>query len=119
MASPSRITRNRFHGVEKELSARRAELMARLARQRSEVFEEPEPDDEGAEANRNLARHMVLATLDRERRTLTEIEFALKRLKSGEYGICNTCGDEIPDARLRALPWAHFCLKCAERSATA
>src|SRR6185437_5858683 len=119
MATTPKAIRTRHHALEKELSTRREALLARFAEQRSEAFLEREPDDECAEANRNLARHLILTTLDRERRTLQEIEVALQRMKAGDYGQCEICGTTIPDARLRALPWTRFCVHCAERSPSA
>ena len=119
MATTPREIRTRRHALEKELSAQREALLARFAEQRSEAFAEHEPDDECGEANRNLARHLILTNLDRERRTLQEIDVALHRMKTGDYGQCEICGTSIPDARLHALPWTRFCVHCAERSASA
>jgi len=45
---------------------------------------------------------------------LEEIDEALERVESGEYGRCETCGADIPDARLEVLPDARLCLKCQE-----
>jgi DnaK suppressor protein len=57
----------------------------------------------------------VLAALDDEaRRTVMLIDAALKRIENGSYGICAKCGTEIPEARLKALPYATTCVKCAE-----
>lgn len=114
MATMTREVSRNFTGLEKELSAKREALMARFAEQRAEVLVDREPDDEGAEASRNFSREFTFAILDRERRTLVEIEEAQKRLKAGEYGICDACGTQIPDARLRALPWTRVCVHCAE-----
>ncbi len=119
MATTPKAVRTRYHALEKELSAQRDALLARFSEQRSEAFVEHEPDDECAEANRNLARHLILTNLDRERRTLQDIDVALERMKAGRYGQCEVCGTIIPDARLRALPWTRFCVHCAERSASA
>ena len=119
MATTPKAVRTRYHALEKELSAQRDALLARFSEQRSEAFVEHEPDDECAEANRNLARHLILTNLDRERRTLQDIDVALERMKAGRYGQCEVCRTIIPDARLRALPWTRFCVHCAERSASA
>lgn len=119
MATAPKAIRTRYHAFEKELFIQREALRARFTEQRSEAFVEQEPDDECAEANRNLARHLILTNLDRERRTLQEIDVALQRMKAGRYGQCEICGTSIPDARLRALPWTRFCVHCAERSASA
>src|SRR3972149_6052549 len=52
------------------------------------------------------------ASSDRERDKLVLIDEALKRIKDGNYGICENCGDEIGEDRLRAMPFAKFCLSC-------
>jgi DnaK suppressor protein len=60
------------------------------------------------------ARDLAIRSLDRSVRRLRQIEEALRRLDKGEYGICANCEEEIGAKRLRALPWAQFCLKCQE-----
>jgi DnaK suppressor protein len=42
------------------------------------------------------------------------IEEALDRINSGDYGVCLSCEEEIPEKRLRALPWARYCVTCQE-----
>jgi len=46
--------------------------------------------------------------------TLTKVDAALRRLEEGSYGDCFECGDEIAEARLRALPFAVRCKDCEE-----
>ena len=46
--------------------------------------------------------------------TLGNITAALSRLEAGDYGICHECEEEIPEKRLRALPFATKCLQCQE-----
>ena len=50
---------------------------------------------------------------DAARREIWAIDTALQRLGQGLYGICRHCGDEIPTARLRALPHATTCVDCS------
>ena len=45
--------------------------------------------------------------------TLTEIEHALEKFDGGTYGVCETCGAAIPEARLEAKPAARHCINCA------
>jgi DnaK suppressor protein len=45
------------------------------------------------------------------------IEEALRRLNTGSYGICQACEERIPEKRLRAVPWARYCVGCQERLA--
>lgn len=47
---------------------------------------------------------------------LAAIEAALKRIDRGDYGRCVDCGQDIPDRRLAAIPWAARCIACEERS---
>ncbi len=57
-----------------------------------------------------------------ESRELARIEYALERMREGQFGICEGCGAGIPLARLNALPYATYCIACqreAERQGTA
>jgi DnaK suppressor protein len=116
MSTVARISTRTFTVLEKELDSQRNELRRRIDRHRLEVVADREPDDEVAAACENASRDMLAATLERERRTLNEIESALSRMKKGEYGTCDDCGVTIPTARLNALPWARRCVQCADRA---
>lgn len=47
---------------------------------------------------------------------LKGIDTALRRLQADpeEFGECRDCGDEIPLARLKVVPWAAFCVACQD-----
>ena len=47
-----------------------------------------------------------------ESRELAHIENALKLIREGKYGHCESCGASIPLARLQALPYATSCIDC-------
>ena len=49
---------------------------------------------------------------------LQEVESALGRLGSGEYGTCANCGTSISPKRLQAVPWATNCLDCQDQVPT-
>jgi DnaK suppressor protein len=51
--------------------------------------------------------------------TLNKVDAALRRLDDGTYGDCYECGEEIAEARLRALPFAVRCKDCEEARETA
>ncbi|MCA9870125.1 MAG: TraR/DksA C4-type zinc finger protein [Caldilineae bacterium] len=55
----------------------------------------------------NLARRNVLT------QRIEEIEQALERDSTGDYGICEYCGTEIDPERLRILPHTRRCVRCA------
>lgn len=48
-------------------------------------------------------------------RRYREVVAALKRIESGEYGLCEECGEQIGQARLMAVPYALRCRRCQER----
>jgi DnaK suppressor protein len=106
----------KYRALEKQLLSERQELGKRIETRLADVSVEREPDDEAAQATYSVTRDISAATLERERRTLTEIEAALRRIANSHYGICESCETTIADARLRALPWARLCISCATRS---
>ncbi len=116
MPTAIRTPRNKFNILEKQLTSQRNELRLRIERHRQDTVTDREPDDEAAAAVENASRDMLAATMERERRTLIEIESALARIKKGEYGVCDSCGGPIARARLEALPWARLCIHCADRA---
>jgi RNA polymerase-binding protein DksA len=46
---------------------------------------------------------------------LVMINNALKRIETGDYFYCSSCGDEIPTARLESLPFTTHCVNCADK----
>lgn len=48
---------------------------------------------------------------------LRQVESALALLDLGEHGTCAECGASIPSKRLRAVPWATYCVDCQDKPA--
>ena len=48
--------------------------------------------------------------------TLKQLDAALDRLATGDFGVCTACGEDISAKRLAAIPWAGWCIACQERS---
>jgi len=55
----------------------------------------------------------ILGLMDSERKILLEIYDALRRIEDGTYGICESRDEQIPRGRLKAIPWARYCVACA------
>ena len=69
----------------------------------------PDPTDRAAlESNRNF----LLRIRDRERKLLVKIQETLKRIDDGTFGICQECGEDISESRLKARPVATLCVEC-------
>lgn len=70
-------------------------------------------DEEGGEGGTaNVDREIDLYLSAQARATVVEIDRALQKIEDGNYGICEQCGQAIPDARLQALPYAALCVTC-------
>lgn len=63
----------------------------------------------------NWDQEFNLVLLQNERNLLREIDDALERIKDGTYGICIATGRPISKARLRAKPWAKYCIEYARK----
>ena len=63
----------------------------------------------------NYEQEFTLGLLESERQLLREIDEAINRLAEGTYGICMGTGQDISKARLRAKPWAKFCIEYARK----
>jgi DnaK suppressor protein len=46
---------------------------------------------------------------------LLDVERALAKIDEGSYGLCESCHQEIADARLEAMPAARYCISCAAK----
>ena len=92
------------------LERRRTELAVRLGLiARPSAVEGGDEVDEAAERSERL---LHFASREQLVVQLREIDAALDRLHEDVYGICTTCAEEIPPARLKALPWAPRCARC-------
>jgi RNA polymerase-binding transcription factor DksA len=74
-------------------------------------------DDEHDPEGSTLAfeRGQLVAQVARSKARLAEIDAAMQRLSSGSYGLCESCGQAIGQARLEALPAARLCITCASK----
>lgn len=110
-----------------ELGQVREQLMAQLRElehARAGLEAEVEPSRGGGDppgvppAPEDLAAHraeedVALRVLAVEEELQTEIVHALARLAQNRYGVCERCGGRIAKDRLRALPYARYCMPCA------
>jgi RNA polymerase-binding protein DksA len=75
------------------------------------VSTDDEHDPEGSTIA--FERSQTAALLADARQRLTELDEALTRVETGEYGVCAVCGRPIAPDRLRARPTATTCIECA------
>ena len=77
-------------------------------------------DEEGGEGGTaNVDRELDLHLSAQAQAAIEEIDAALAKIAAGTYGRCESCGSEIPRARLEALPHARLCVSCKSGGLTA
>jgi DnaK suppressor protein len=67
----------------------------------------PDPTDR---ANLETDRNFLLRIRDRERKLIVKIKEAMARIEDGTFGICEECGDDISEERLKARPVTTLCI---------
>ena len=98
--------------LRQDLEAKREELSARLERITANVRRSLDSDSE--ERAKELEDSEVVDALGNEARDeLRKISVALEKMDSGDYGLCNECGEQIAEARMVAYPYAGKCIDCA------
>ena len=108
------MNQRQLKSFQRLLGARRQELLDEAERtvggmttDSKENF--PDPTDRASlESNRNS----MLRIRDRERKLISKIDDALRRIADGSYGLCDSCGGPIALDRLRARPVTTLCIDC-------
>lgn len=104
-----------------ELLARRESYMADAERSTAAALDLMESDDTQDMADEDgfgegdtlsVERDRLLVVASDAQAKVAEIDAALSRVDAGMYGICESCGKPIPEARLEALPEATLCVGC-------
>ena len=69
-------------------------------------------DDIADLGTKAFTREQELALVTAIRSRMEQVEHALTRLDQGSYGTCESCGQDIPVARLAAFPAVTQCVGC-------
>jgi DnaK suppressor protein len=96
----------------KILETKRRELMSGTS-DRDEILIENAAEDFDR-LQQQLNREVAIRNLDRESKLLKEVQAAIHRVEEGSYGTCLRCDEEIPEKRMKAVPWAAYCVNCQE-----
>jgi len=72
----------------------------------------PDPTDRASlESDRNF----MLRIRGRESKLIKKIKKALERIENGTFGVCENCGEDISDERIKARPVTTLCIDCKTR----
>jgi DnaK suppressor protein len=92
-------------------------LLAQLASLKVErSIDAIEKGDEIDLATGEISRELEARITMRQQKQVKEIQEALERIKQGDYGNCEDCGEPIPIQRLRLFPAARLCVRCQEEA---
>lgn len=109
------LPKSELDAVKTKLLEKREELLRNMQRaeiETKQLEESSEVKDSADLATDAYEIEFSSELSDAERKSLVEIESALERIKSGDYGRCVSCGKKIPKMRLAAMPSARLCIDC-------
>jgi DnaK suppressor protein len=117
MAKETKAERTKFMaGLKQHLLDMKAKIVAEIE---SELKAEREGNkDEGMDtydlASEERDREINSILSDRERVKIKQIDDVLARMEEGSYGECESCGLEIAEERLEAMPFTRLCRDCQQ-----
>ena len=105
--------------IKKKLLEMRQQLLKTVKEKKERDMTPQDIGDEADQASHSVERELLFELTDNERTMLDQIEAALRRMEKGTYGTCESCRKPIARERIRALPFARYCIACQSRSETA
>ncbi|MBI5642184.1 MAG: RNA polymerase-binding protein DksA [Deltaproteobacteria bacterium] len=96
-----------LNGKLEELLSGAERVVNGMSESKDENF--PDPTDR---ASHETDRNFLLRVKDRERKLITKVNEALKRIDDGSFGICELCGEPISEKRLEVRPVTTCCIEC-------
>lgn len=102
--------------IQKFLLAKRKEILDIMRKNQDMEPITSEVGDEADQAGQSLEKEMIFELSDNERNALDQIEGALRKIEKGAYGLCESCQKPIMKQRLKAMPFARYCIGCQSTS---
>ena len=112
------FTTEELQGFEKALKRKKEEV---LQEARSTIgsgkiqLDANEMKDEVDQASQSIQHDLTFRLLDRLRKLMREIDNALNKIYTGDYGYCEGTGEVIPKKRLELTPWVKYSVEHKER----
>ena len=101
-----------YEDLKIELEQRLADMQARLSSIKKDVTQS-HSGDSAEQAQERENDEVVDAIGNETAQSIRVIQAALERIEAGTYGTCDSCGKDIGQARLAAVPEATRCVSCA------
>lgn len=100
------------------LTSERNKILAKARKAMEEgniQIDKNEMMDEVDQASAMVDQNLTFRLLDRDRKLLSEIEHAIAKIDTGDYGYCEGTGEPIPKRRLELRPWCRHSVKYKEK----
>lgn len=111
------MDKKKVENYRKRLVSKQEELMRLVSKseQDGRSIDEDVTQDIADKAANSYTKEFLFHQSDDNRRILQLVEDALSRIKTGEFGLCVACQEEVQQKRLEAVPWARHCIDCQEK----
>jgi len=98
--------------VRKALEEKRKDLLSTCSHREGIVIEATADDFDRLQ--QQVTREVAIRHLDNSAKLLRSVQAALDRVEDEIYGVCLRCEEPIAENRLKAIPWASYCVNCQE-----
>ena len=113
---PEELTPEDLSLFKERLIAKRQEVKQRLTRHLSQaITDDDRSADELDQAGKISDQAYLMRLADKERKLLQQIEHALRKFETDEYGLCEGTGELIGRKRLDLRPWTRYSIEHKER----
>ena len=106
------LTATELKEIKTHLLTLKEEATARLKDKKDMDMPEAEVGDDIDNATRSLDKEILFELSGNAHNTIEQIEAALRKMDKGIYGICEYCRQPIGKKRMKALPFARYCINC-------
>ena len=96
----------------KALEEKRNDLFSTCSHREDIVIEATADDIDRLQ--QQVTREVAIRHLNNSAKLLRSVQAALDRVEDGIYGLCLRCEEPIAEKRLKAIPWASYCVNCQE-----
>lgn len=110
------LTAAEIKEIKKHLEELKADAEKRLKEKKDMDMPEAEVGDPIDVAGQSLDKEILFELSGNSHNLIGQIEAALRKIEKGIYGRCELCRQPIPKKRIKALPFARYCVNCQTSS---
>lgn len=110
------LSQSEIKEIKKKLEELKQEAEARLKDKKNMDMPEAEVGDPIDVAGQSMDKEILFELSGNSHNTIGQIDAALRKIEKGIYGRCEICRQPIPKKRIKALPFARYCIHCQRSS---